>query len=245
MWTSDEGAEEPLRGSRGEEAPITLAPPLLLTSTPPPTLVLGLGNPILGDDGVGWRVVEAVQEAWRRRTDERPTTNVEAKSSMVHRPHLHLRSHSASLRGQVCAPAQVQVSSVIEFDFVSLGGLALMERLIGCDRAILVDAIQTRDGVPGAIYRLTLDDLPTLHADAIHDASLKAALAVGRHLGAKLPREIVVIGIEAINLWDFSETLSPQVAASVPRAAERVLDELANGESAKGESAKGESANGE
>ena len=119
--------------------------------------------------------------------------------------------------------------SAIEFDFVSLGGLALMERLVGCDRAILVDAIQTRDGVPGAICRLTLDDLPTLHADAIHDASLKAALAVGQQLGARLPQEIVVIGIEAVNLWDFSESLSPQVAASVARAAEMVLDELAGG----------------
>ena len=39
-------------------------------------------------------------------------------------------------------------SSVIEFDFVSLGGLALMERLIGCDRAILVDAIQTWGACP-------------------------------------------------------------------------------------------------
>jgi len=219
MWTSDEGAEEPLRGSRGEEVPITLAPPLLLTSTPPPTLVLGLGNPILGDDGVGWRVVEAAQEAWQRGMGEGRTTNDEPISSSVIRPTGMLRDPSSS----------------VEFDFISLGGLALMERLIGCDRAILVDAIQTRDGVPGAIYRLTLDDLPTLHADAIHDASLKAALAVGQQLGAKLPREIVVIGIEAINLWDFSETLSPQVAASVPRAAERVLDELANGESANDE----------
>ena len=103
-----------------------------------------------------------------------------------------------------------------------------MERLVGCARAILVDAIQTRDGAPGAIYRLTLDDLPTLHADAIHDASLKEALAVGQQLGARLPQEIVVIGIEAINLWDFSESLSPPVAASVARAAEMVLDELAD-----------------
>ena len=118
-------------------------------------------------------------------------------------------------------------SSSVEFDFVSLGGLALMERLVGCDRAILVDAIQTRGGVPGAIYRLTLDDLPTLHADAIHDASLKATLAVGQQLGARLPQEIVIIGIEAVSLWDFSENLSPQVAASVARAAEMVLDELA------------------
>jgi hydrogenase maturation protease len=216
MWTSD-GGEEPLRGSRGAEEQKTSAPPHLSSSSPSHTLVLGLGNPILGDDGVGWRVVEAAQEAWRRTADERPKTNDEPKSSMAHRPHLHLR----------CAPAQVQVSSVIEFDFVSLGGLALMERLVGCDRAILVDAIQTRDGVPGAIYRLTLDDLPTLHADAIHDASLKAALAVGRQLGARLPQGIVVIGIEAVNLWDFSESLSPQVAASVGRAAEMVLDELA------------------
>jgi hydrogenase maturation protease len=171
------------------------------------TLVLGLGNPILGDDGVGWRVVEAAQEAWERRTDERRMTDDEKTSSFVLRP-----------------------SSSVDFDFVSLGGLALMERLVGCDRAILVDAIQTRDGVPGAIYRLTLDDLPTLHADAIHDASLKAALAVGRQLGARLPQEIVVIGIEAVNLWDFSESLSPQVAASVARAAEMVLDELADDE---------------
>jgi hydrogenase maturation protease len=172
------------------------------------TLVLGLGNPILGDDGVGWRVVEAAQEAWQRIADERRKTNDKTASSSVLGP-----------------------SSAIEFDFVSLGGLALMERLVGCDRAILVDAIQTRDGVPGAIYRLTLDDLPTRHADAIHDASLKAALAVGQQLGARLPQKIVVIGIEAINLWDFSESLSPQVAASVGRAAEMVLDELADGES--------------
>jgi hydrogenase maturation protease len=211
------------RGSRGAEEPRSIpAPQLPSPPAPKHTLVLGLGNPILGDDGVGWRVVEAAQEAWQRTADERPKTSDEPKSSMVHRPHLH----------QCCAPAQVQVSSVVEFDFVSLGGLALMERLVGSDRAVLVDAIQTHGGAPGAIYRLTLDDLPTLHADAIHDASLKAALAVGQQLGAKLPREIVIIGIEAINLWDFSESLSPQVAASVPRAAERVLDELANGESA-------------
>ena len=26
------------------------------------TIVIGLGNPILGDDGIGWRVVEQVQK---------------------------------------------------------------------------------------------------------------------------------------------------------------------------------------
>ena len=179
-------------------APLVPCPP-----APRHTLVLGLGNPILGDDGVGWRVVEAAQEAWQRKTDERPTTNDETSSSIVHRP-----------------------SSVIEFDCFSLGGLALMERLIGCDRAVLVDAIQSQGGEPGAIYRLTLDDLPTLHANSTHDASLKAALTLGRQLGARLPEEIVVYAIEAANVLDFSEILAPPLAASVAQAAEMVLAEL-------------------
>ena len=127
---------------------------------PSSIVVLGLGNPILGDDGVGWRVVEDVERRWRR---------AETLSSMVQGP-----------------------SSVVEFDCVALGGLALMERLIGHDRAVLVDAIQTQGGEPGTIYRLTLDDLPTLHANSTHDTSLKAALTLGRRLGARLPEEIVV-----------------------------------------------------
>jgi hydrogenase maturation protease len=177
---------------------------------PSSVLVLGLGNPILGDDGVGWRVVEAAQEEWRRNADDRGST-------IDHQTSLHRQSSIVN-----------GLSSSVEFDYFSRGGLALMERLIGYDRAVLVDAIQTPGGEPGAIYRLTLDDLPTLHANSAHDASLKAALAMGRQLGASLPEEIVIFAVEAANVLDFGESLSRLVAASVPRAAELVAGELAN-----------------
>jgi hydrogenase maturation protease len=143
------------------------------------TLVLGLGNPILRDDGVGWRVVEAAR---RKTVDER-----------------------------------------VEFDCVALGGLALMERLIGYDRAFLVDAIRGERGPAGSVYLLTLDDLPTLHADAVHDASLKEALELGRRLGAHLPARISIVGVEARDVLDFGETLSPEVEAAVPAAVELLL----------------------
>ncbi len=149
------------------------------------TLVLGLGNPILRDDGVGWRVVEAAR---REVVDER-----------------------------------------VEFDCVALGGLALMERLIGYDRVVLVDAIQSERGVAGTVYALTLDDLPTLHADAIHDASLKEALELGRRLGAPLPASIAIVAVEARNVLDFGEMLSPEVEAAVPVALERVLAAIRTG----------------
>ncbi len=144
-----------------------------------PTLVLGLGNPILRDDGVGWRVVEAA--------------------------------------GRECPVDGV------EFDTVALGGISLMERLIGYDRAILVDAAQTPGSAAGQVRRLTIDDLPTLHADAIHDASLKAALALGRRLGARLPTDITIIAVEAADVLDFGDSLSPEVEAAVPAAVGLVL----------------------
>jgi len=200
MWTSARGAEErgsPFGGAPSGEQRSIPSPQLPGPPAPLHTLVLGLGNPILGDDGVGWRVVEEVERRWRQ---------VEEPWSTVHGP-----------------------SSVIEFDCFALGGLALMERLIGYDRAVLVDAIQTRGGEPGAIYRLTLDDLPTLHANSTHDTSLKAALELGRRLGARLPEEIVIYAIEAVNVLDFGESLSPPVAAGVGRAAEAVLAQLADG----------------
>jgi hydrogenase maturation protease len=155
---------------------------MLNVSDAPAALVLGLGNPILRDDGVGWRVVEEV------------------------RRHCHRTD--------------------VEFDTVALGGISLMERLVGYDRAVLVDSIQTEGGAVGAVYTLTVDDLPTLHADAIHDASLKAALELGRQLGARLPHDITIVAVEARDVLDFGETLSPPVEAAVPSAAALVLAAL-------------------
>ena len=148
------------------------------------TLVVGLGNPILGDDGIGIRVAQAV-----------------AKYMCV---------------------ADLEV----EFLEASLGGLALAEQLQGYDRVILVDAIQTPGGKPGAVYRLNLDDLPTYHADSIHDTSLTTALQVFRHQGGHVPGQITIIAIEAVNLHDFGETLTPEVEAAIPLAVDAVLAEL-------------------
>jgi hydrogenase maturation protease len=146
------------------------------------TLIVGLGNPILSDDGIGIRVAQSVRE---RVTD-----------------------------------------SEVEFLEASLGGLRLAEQLEGYDRAILIDAIQTRGGQPGAIYRLTLDDIPSYNADGAHDASLKTALELFRRQGGQVPSEVAVIAVEAVNMLDFGETLTPAVEAAIPAAVDAVLIEL-------------------
>ena len=152
------------------------------------TLIVGLGNPILGDDAIGWRVAEVVEARLREETD------LDAAG--------------------------------IEFDYLSLGGLSLMERFIGYERAIIVDSIQTAAGEQGQVFTFNLEALPDLsagHTTAAHDTSLQTALALGRQMGAELPGEVQVVAVEADRVFDFSNELTPAVAAAIPEATEAVL----------------------
>ena len=152
------------------------------------TIIVGLGNPLLGDDGVGWKVAEDV----KRRLGERSTVAVEC---------------------------------------YSLSGLSLMEQLIGYERVILIDSLNTGRHSQGEVVKFTLDSLEDLtygHSASAHDASLKTALSAGRSMGEPLPadKDIHIVAIEAQHVYDFTEELTPAVEASVPVAVEKVLELL-------------------
>jgi hydrogenase maturation protease len=164
----------------------------------PSTIVIGLGNPILGDDGVGWRVAERV------------------KSSLC-------QEIESGIDSPACYP--------VEVDCLSLGGLSLMERIIGFEQAIIIDAITTKKEPLGRIYCFTLDKLPKQipgHLSSAHDTDLQTAIEVGRSMGVKLPDQIMIIAVESQISYDFSESLSPEVEAAVPKAANVVLELLSN-----------------
>ncbi len=146
------------------------------------TLVLGLGNPILKDDSIGLRVVEA------------------------------LRPHLADHEG-------------VELDVDYWGGLRLMERLVGYDQAVIIDAICTGEVPPGTLRWLAVDDIPTQRSASAHDMNLPTALELGRQAGAHLPDKdhILLLGIEAADVQSFSEDLSPEVEQAIPQAIEAVL----------------------
>ncbi|MGB8213667.1 MAG: hydrogenase maturation protease [Anaerolineales bacterium] len=163
------------------------------------TLIIGLGNPILGDDGVGWVVAEQVRAA---------LSNPQQRSL-----------------GESPSPDPQPV----EVDCASLGGLSLMERLTGSERVILVDAIFTGAKPVGSVSQFTLNDLPELsagHSASAHDTSLRNALTVGRGMDILLPKDedVIIIAIEAEAVFDFSQELSPAVAKAVPQATQAVLD---------------------
>ncbi|MBA4380444.1 MAG: peptidase M52 [Anaerolinea sp.] len=165
------------------------------------TIVIGLGNPILGDDGVGWEIAAEVSRK----------LGIAVGESKV------LESANPD--------------TPVDIECFSLGGLSLMERLTGYQRVILIDAIFTGQKPIGTVTTFPLSALPNPsagHSTAAHDTSLCTALDVGRSMDIPLPEDdqVTIVAIEAENVYDFSEKLSPPVEVAVPVAVAKVLELL-------------------
>jgi hydrogenase maturation protease len=162
------------------------------------TVVIGLGNPVRADDAVGLHVARGVRERLSRRA---------AAGTAPEAP---------GTRRRCC-----------DVEELWAGGLRLVEAMSGYDRAILVDALSTREVAPGAIRRLPIEALgPCSTVTCAHDTSLPTALQMWREAGVPVPREITVFGIGAADLATLTERLTPSVAAAVSLAVEAVLAEL-------------------
>jgi hydrogenase maturation protease len=168
------------------------------------TIIVGLGNPILGDDGAGWKVAEEIQR--------------QISPILLGRP---------SPDGAKSQPGGGDGG--VDVECLSLGGIGLMEHLIGFERAIIVDSFIADEEEIGSILVRNLNDLPNysaFHITSAHDTSLQNALELGRRMGASLPDEVTVIGIAIESIREFGEELSPRVAEAVPKAAQIALSFL-------------------
>jgi hydrogenase maturation protease len=112
----------------------------------------------------------------------------------------------------------------VEVDQDFWGGLRLMERMAGYERAIVVDAICS-GAPPGTIHLLRPGSMPTQRSASAHDLNLPTALAFGRQHGVQLPRDenILLVGIEAEDVLTFSDRCTPDVQAAIPKAVDEVL----------------------
>jgi hydrogenase maturation protease len=146
-------------------------------------LVLGIGNPILSDDGVG---IEVAREVEKNLNDP-----------------------------------QITVSET------SAAGLSLLDSMLGYDKIIIIDAIQTKEGKPGQIYRMKPEDFSSAkRLSSPHQINLVTALELGKMLNLAMPREITVFAIEAQDLATFSEKCTPEVEKAIPEVVKMVLENL-------------------
>lgn len=150
------------------------------------TLVLGLGNDILSDDGVG---IYVAREIGKRMKNEN-----------------------------------------IVIQEVSLGGLELLDPMVGFDRVILINAMAVGGCDIGRLVRLKCEDLKGGSAMARHQVPFYEALQLGRKLNMDLPNEIIIYGIKVKDTRTFGESCTPEVEACIPR----IVDEIINAEFGSG-----------
>ncbi len=100
----------------------------------------------------------------------------------------------------------------IDFNTAFVGGLELLDNIEGYDTVIFIDAIRTRDGIPGRVYQLTPENFDTtLHLSSVHDVSFLTSIALGKKLGLKMPEFIHIIAVEIVEDKTFSNDFSPRV----------------------------------
>jgi hydrogenase maturation protease len=142
------------------------------------TLVIGVGNLLRCDDGVGIHVVNRLNE----------------------------------------------VAPYIDTLDVALGSVEILEAMNGRDRVFIVDAIQA-GGEPGTIYRVNLsggEEPPRVTHS--HGVDLLTTLRLGESLFPdQMPKEMILLAVEAEDVTTLSESCTSKVQASVEKVVEMIL----------------------
>jgi len=130
-------------------------------------LILGLGNTLLSDDGIG---IYAARELKER------------------------------LRG----------TKGVEVDETEAWGLSLLEKMVGYEQVVIVDAVKTGGARPGTVYRLSLEDLGGSYCHpSSHKANLPYLVELGKAAGLDVPRRVTLLAVEVEVVDRFGEGLSP------------------------------------
>jgi hydrogenase maturation protease len=149
------------------------------------TLILGIGNSILGDDGIGVCVAQELR-------------------------------------------AQIKNESIDVRD-VSVDGLNLLEIIIGYDKLVVVDAIMTKEGEVGDIYRLKPERIgdPSRSAISPHHFNLATTLEIGKKLFPnEMPEEVIVYAVKAEDVTGVTEKMTKKMMEAVPEVVRLIIEEL-------------------
>lgn len=145
-------------------------------------VVMGVGNALLMDEGVGIRVVQ-------------------------------------ELVARYDFPANVKLVDG------GVLGLSLTGVMMEADQVIIIDAVRGGDE-PGTVYRFTWEAKPAhiQYKDSLHQIDLMETMGILPLIG-QVP-EVLVVGVEYENIFDWGTELTPKVEAAVPALVELVVAEL-------------------
>jgi hydrogenase maturation protease len=144
-------------------------------------VLIGLGNPIMSDDGVGIVVSRKV--------------------------HTRL--------------------SGFELETSGGNGFDVIDRMLNCDTAVIIDSMVTGLHPPGTVAKLEAgSDLRTLRMTHSHGVDFLTAMEMAKSMGARLPGEIVVYGIEVQDPFSLGQEISQAVVGRIDEVVDSIVEDL-------------------
>lgn len=112
----------------------------------------------------------------------------------------------------------------IDAEDVAMGSIEILDAMKGYDRVIIVDSVKT-GAESGTVFRVNItggDEPPVI--GSIHGVDLVTTLRLGASLfPEEMPREQIVIGVEAGDITTLSEECTPPVEAAIRRVVEEII----------------------
>ena len=144
-------------------------------------LLLGVGNPIMGDDGVGIHIIRML------------------KGSLPQSPNL-------------------------EFKELSVGGLRMVEEMLGYENVFVVDSITQKDSEVGRISEFNAEQLEDSNQfSSTHITGFPTALELYRKFDpSNVPKRIKIFTVDIEPNFTFTERMSVQVKEAAARLADLV-----------------------
>ncbi|HOK46754.1 MAG TPA: hydrogenase maturation protease [Bryobacteraceae bacterium] len=116
-----------------------------------------------------------------------------------------------------CPPEEVEVIASSE------SGLYLLEYVTDVARLIVIDSVQTGRTAPGTIHVVCEENVRAAPGSTPHGTGLFDALALARKLGYNVPKEVIILAVEAADCLTIGGEMHPGVAAAIPELVERVV----------------------
>ena len=168
----------------------------------PRVAIIGIGNTLMADDGVGPAAVRLLMErAGQADVDEPP---------------------------RACPAPQTTVSAEIETGIEAIlgevAGMSLLPYFRSCAGVVVIDGIDA-GAEPGALFQFGPDETGTtqLRSGSIHGLGVPHLVANARLTGAD--PKVTIVAVQVRDVRPLPDRRSPAVAAVVSQAADLALDE--------------------
>ncbi|UCG03757.1 MAG: hydrogenase maturation protease [Candidatus Heimdallarchaeota archaeon] len=115
----------------------------------------------------------------------------------------------------------------IDYKQLSTGGLQVLETMLGYDKVLIVDSVETTSPTK-RILRLKSEDLnKATFLASPHDINFPTALEIGKKsLPELMPKVIRIIGIEIPIQENISDQVSEETMAKIPIIKKMILEDI-------------------